>query len=65
METVANVRLGFILGMQGEDLHSRYIMARHLEKNGRVDRSHRTDEQDFLGPHVLTDIAEATSTLHE
>jgi len=55
--------LDFVLAVEAAGIRHRYIRPRRPQQNGKVERSHRIDQEEFWGRHRFTDFDEATSAL--
>jgi len=55
--------LAFALTCQELGLRIRYIKPRRPQQNGKVERSHRIDQEEFWGRYTGTDFAAATQEL--
>lgn len=55
--------LEFALTCQELGVRVRYIKPRHPQQNGKVERSHRIDQEEFWGRYTGTDFAAATRDL--
>src|SRR5436853_1412821 len=53
----------FALAVEALGIRHRYIKPRRPQQNGKVERSHRIDQEEFWGRHRFTDFDEATSAL--
>ena len=54
---------GFALAVQALGIRLRYIKPRRPQQNGKVERSHRIDQEEFWGRHRFADFAEAATGL--
>ncbi len=54
---------GFVLAVQRAGITHRYIRPRRPDQNGKVERSHRVDAEEFWGRHAFHDFAEAAEAL--
>jgi transposase InsO family protein len=57
--------LAFRLSVEGAGMRHRYITPRRPQQNGKVERSHRIDSQEFWGRQTFTTRAEAEEALRE
>ncbi|MBI1728035.1 MAG: transposase [Candidatus Rokubacteria bacterium] len=57
------VAFGVVLAVHRAGLAHRYIKPRCPEQNGKVERSHRVDAEEFRGRHDFTDFARAAEAL--
>src|SRR5213594_1702914 len=55
--------LDFVLAVEAAGIRHRYIRPRRPQQNGKVERSHRIDQEEFWGRHRFTDFDEATTAL--
>jgi transposase InsO family protein len=55
--------LDFMLAVEAAGIRHRYIRPRRPQQNGKVERSHRIDQEEFWGRHRFTDFDEATTAL--
>src|SRR6266849_7529737 len=53
----------FVLGVEAAGIRHRYIRPRRPQQNGKVERSHRIDQEEFWGRHRFTDFDEAATAL--
>jgi transposase InsO family protein len=56
--------LAFRLSVEAAGIRHRYITPRRPEQNGKVERSHRIDSQEFWGRHRFECRADAEHALH-
>jgi transposase InsO family protein len=54
---------GFALAVQARGIRLRYIKPRRPQQNGKVERSHRIDQEEFWGRHQFVDFNAAASAL--
>ena len=59
----AEFPLAFSLTVQEAGIRYRYIKPRHPQQNGKVERSHRTDQEEFWGRHRFDDFDRAVAAL--
>jgi transposase InsO family protein len=59
----AEFPLAFSLTVQEAGIRHRYIRPRHPEQNGKVEWSHRTDQEEFWSRQRFTDFASAVPAL--
>jgi len=57
--------LAFQLAVEAAGMRHRYIKPRRPQQNGKVERSHRIDSEEFWGRHEFTDRVEAEPQLRE
>lgn len=57
--------LAFALSVQAAGIEHRYIRPRCPEQNGKVERSHRIDHEEFWGQHEFANFAAAADALPE
>ena len=55
--------LAFSLTVQEAGIRYRYIKPRHPEQNGKVERSHRIDHEEFWSRHTFADFESALPAL--
>jgi len=55
--------LDFVLAVEAAGIRHRYIRPRRPQQNGKVERSHRIDQEEFWGRHRFTDFDEAATAL--
>jgi transposase InsO family protein len=55
--------LDFMLSVQEAGIRHRYIRPRRPQQNGKVERSHRIDNEEFWGRHEFASLEEATPAL--
>ena len=55
--------LEFVLAVQAAGIRHRYIRPRRPQQNGKVERSHRIDQEEFWGRQRFADFDEATTAL--
>jgi transposase InsO family protein len=55
----------FVLAVEAAGIRHRYIRPRHPQQNGKVERSHRIDQEEFWGRHRFQDFAAAATALRE
>lgn len=55
--------LAFRLAVEAAGMRHRYITPRRPEQNGKVERSHRIDSQEFWDQHAFAERAEADAAL--
>jgi len=55
--------LDFALAVQALGIQRRHIRPRHPQRNGKVERSHRIDQEAFWGRRRLADFDEAVTAL--
>ncbi len=53
----------FVLGVEAAGIRHRYIRPRRPQQNGKVERSHRIDNEEFWGRHRFQDFAGAAVAL--
>jgi transposase InsO family protein len=51
--------LDFVLAVEAAGIRHRYIRPRRPQQNGKGERSHRIDQEEFWGRHRFTDFDEA------
>lgn len=59
----AEFPLAFSLIVQEAGIRYRYIKPRHPEQNGKVERSHRTDQEEFWSRHTFVNLESAVPAL--
>src|SRR3989442_4531808 len=57
------VPVGLRPGVEALGIQHRYIRPRHPQQNGKVERSHRIDQEEFWGRHRFADFDEAATAL--
>ena len=57
--------LAFQLAVEAAGMRHRYIKPRRPQQNGKVERSHRIDSEEFWGRHEFTDRVDAEPKLRE
>ena len=55
--------LEFVFAVEAAGIRHRYIRPRRPQQNGKVERSHRIDQEEFWGRHKFTDFEEAATGL--
>src|SRR5262245_7572629 len=55
--------LEFVLAVEAAGIRHRYIRPRRPQQNGKVERSHRIDQEEFWGRHRFDDFNTAASAL--
>ena len=55
--------LEFMFAVEAAGIRHRYIRPRRPQQNGKVERSHRIDQEEFWGKHKFTDFEEAAQAL--
>ena len=55
--------LAFVLGVEAAGIRHRYIRPRRPQQNGKVERSHRIDNEEFWGRHRFQDFEAAAEAL--
>jgi transposase InsO family protein len=55
--------LAFVLGVEAAGIRHRYIRPRRPQQNGKVERSHRIDNEEFWGRHSFQDFEAAAEAL--
>jgi len=55
--------LAFMLAVEAAGIRHRYIRPRRPQQNGKVERSHRIDQEEFWGRHRFTDFDAAATAL--
>jgi transposase InsO family protein len=55
----------FVLAVEAAGIRHRYIRPRHPQQNGKVERSHRIDQEEFWGRHRFQDFDAAATALRE
>src|SRR5215475_2825106 len=53
----------FVLGVEAAGIRHRYIRPRRPQQNGKVERSHRIDQEEFWGRHRFPDFEAAAGAL--
>ena len=53
----------FVLGVEAAGIRHRYIRPRRPQQNGKVERSHRIDNEEFWGRHRFPDFNAAAAAL--
>ena len=53
----------FVLGVEAAGIQHRYIRPRRPQQNGKVERSHRIDQEEFWGRQRFPDFEAATTAL--
>jgi len=53
----------FVLGVEAAGIRHRYIRSRRPQQNGKVERSHRIDQEEFWGRHRFPDFEAAAAAL--
>ena len=53
----------FVLGVEAAGIRHRYIRPRRPQQNGKVERSHRIDNEEFWGRHRFPDFHAAAAAL--
>jgi transposase InsO family protein len=56
---------GFILAIERAGIRHRYIQPRRPEQNGKVERSHRIDAEEFWGRHSFQTFEAAEMALRQ
>jgi transposase InsO family protein len=59
----AELPLAFSLIVQEAGIRYRYIKPRHPERNGKVERSHRTDQEESWSRHTFANLESAVPAL--
>ncbi len=57
--------LGFVLAIERAGIRHRYIKPRRPEQNGKVERSHRVDHEEFWSRHGFESFEAASTALGE
>ena len=57
--------LEFALAVEAAGIRHRYIRPRRPQQNGKVERSHRIDHEEFWGRHRFADFETATTALRQ
>jgi transposase InsO family protein len=57
--------LAFSLAVEAAGIRHRYIRPRRPQQNGKVERSHRIDHEEFWGRHQFADFEAATAGLRQ
>jgi len=57
--------LEFALAVEAAGIRHRYIRPRCPQQNGKVERSHRIDHEEFWGRHRFADFEAATAALRQ
>jgi len=57
--------LAFALAVEAAGIRHRYIRPRRPQQNGKVERSHRIDHEEFWGRHQFADFEAATAGLRQ
>jgi len=55
----------FVLGVEAAGILHRYIRPRRPQQNGKVERSHRIDQEEFWGRHRFQDFEVAAAALRD
>ena len=55
----------FVLGVEASGIRHRYIRPRRPQQNGKVERSHRIDQEEFWGRHRFPDFEMAAAALRD
>ena len=55
--------LDFVLGLEQAGIRHRYIQPRRPQQNGKVERSHRIDNEEFWGRQCVLDFEAAAAAL--
>jgi transposase InsO family protein len=55
----------FVLGVEAAGIRHRYIRPRRPQQNGKVERSHRIDQEEFWGRHRFQDFTAAAAALRD
>ena len=55
----------FVLGVEAAGIRHRYIRPRRPQQNGKVERSHRIDQEEFWGRHRFQDFEVAAAALRD
>ena len=55
----------FVLGVEAAGIRHRYIRPRRPQQNGKVERSHRIDNEEFWGRHSFQDFEVAAVALRD
>jgi transposase InsO family protein len=55
--------LDFVLAVRALGIQHRYIRPRHPQQNGKVERSHRIDQEEFWGRRRFADFDDAATAL--
>src|SRR5262245_9410497 len=53
----------FLLAVERRGIRHRYIMPRRPDQNGKVERSHRVDAEEFWGRHTFVSFEAAAAAL--
>lgn len=61
----AEFSFAFLLAVERQGIRHRYIQPRRPEQNGKVERSHRIDGEEFWGRHTFATFAAADQALRE
>lgn len=56
--------LAFKLSVEEAGMEHRYIRPRRPQQNGKVERSHRIDGEEFWSRHTFLTFSDATAALH-
>lgn len=63
MDNGSEFPLDFALTIQAAGIRTRYITPRRPEQNGKVERSHRVDDEEFWSQQTFTTFASASTAL--
>lgn len=55
----------FLLAVERRGIRHRYIPARRPDQNGKLERSHRVDAEEFWGQHTLDSFEAAAAALDD
>jgi transposase InsO family protein len=55
--------LAFALAVEAAGIRHRYIQPRRPQQNGKVERSHRIDHEEFWSRHAFSDFDTASTAL--
>jgi len=58
------VSFAFLLAVERRGIRHRYIQPRRPDQNGKVERSHRIDAEEFWGRHTFETFEAARAALH-
>jgi transposase InsO family protein len=59
------VSVAFVVGVEAAGIRHRYIRPRRPQQNGKVERSHRIDNEEFWGRHRFQDFEAAAAALRD
>lgn len=59
----AEFPLAFVLALEAAGVRHRYIKPRRPQQNGKVERSHRIDDEEFWSRHQFRDLHDAEAAL--